>query len=181
MFILASSSPRRKELLKKLLPSFQIEVPNIDESLLDLPPKDLALEEAKAKGYAIASKHKDDEILACDTIVIFNNKVLGKPHTKEKAIEMLEELNGKEHIVNSGYIYIGKGKEITRTVSTKVYFNSLSKEQIIEYVDKFLPLDKARAYGIQDDYPLINHIEGSFYNVMGLPIEDIQAHVFNKR
>lgn len=181
MFILASSSPRRKELLKKLIPTFEIEIPNVDESILDLSPKDLALEEAKAKGYAVSSKHKDDEVLACDTIVIFNNKVLGKPHTKEKAIEMLNELNGKKHIVNSGYIYIGNGKEITRTVSTKVYFNKLSDEQIKEYVDKFLPLDKAGAYGIQDDYPLISHIEGSYYNVMGLPIEDIAEHVFNKK
>ena len=118
MFILASSSPRRKEILAKLVPPFEIIVPDIDESILDLPPKDLALEESKAKAYTISSKYPSDEILACDTVVIYANKALGKPHNKENAIAMLKMLNGKKHIVTSGYTYIGNGIEINRTVST---------------------------------------------------------------
>lgn len=181
MFILASSSPRRKELLAKLVPAFEIIVPNIDESILDLPPKDLALEESKAKAYAISCSHQDDEILACDTVVIFNNKALGKPHNEENAFKMLKMLSGKKHIVTSGYTYIGKGKEINRTVSTEVYFNSLTDEQIKEYIKNFHPFDKAGSYGIQDDYPLIKEIKGSYFNVMGLPIEDIASHAFKKK
>ncbi len=181
MFILASSSPRRKEILAKLVPSFEIIVPDIDESILDLPPKDLALEESKAKAYTISSKYPSDEILACDTVVIYANKALGKPHNKENAIAMLKMLNGKKHIVTSGYTYIGNGKEINRTVSTEVYFNELSDTQIEEYVNKFKPFDKAGSYGIQDDYPLIKEIKGSYYNVMGLPIEDIAFHVYKTK
>ena len=181
MFILASSSPRRKQLLSKLISDFTIIVPNVDERLLDLPASDLAAEESKIKAYAIASKYPNDEILACDTIVVLDEEVLGKPETEEKAKEMLRRQSGKKQIVLSGYTYIGKGKEITRTVATAVYFNELSDELIEEYVREKKPLDKAGGYGIQDGYPLVDRIEGSYDNVMGLPTEDIARFVFNRR
>ena len=91
---------------------------------------------------------------------------------------MLAFESAKKQIVLSGYTYLSKEKEITRTVRTEVYFNSLSEEQIHYYVDTFLPLDKAGSYGIQDDFPLIQKIVGSYDNVMGLPTEDLAKHVF---
>lgn len=176
MLILASSSPRRKELLKKLTPDFTIIVPNVDESIVKVDGSQLPLEESKLKAYAIASTHPHDEVLACDTVVLLDGKVLGKPYTEEAAIRMLKEESGKKQIVLSGYTYIGKGVEINRTVKTEVYFNPLSDEQILSYVKEKKPLDKAGAYGIQDECGLIQSIVGSYDNVMGLPVEDIAKH-----
>ena len=181
MFILASSSPRRKELLAKLIKDYTIIVPNVDERSLDLPPNELAAEESKLKAYAISALYPDEEVLACDTIVVLDDKILGKPADEEDAKRMLRAQSGKRQIVLSGYTYIGKGKEITRTVATEVYFKELSDELIVDYVKNKKPLDKAGAYGIQDGYPLVDHIEGSYDNVMGLPTEDIARHVFNLR
>lgn len=181
MFILASSSPRRKELLAKLIKDYTIIVPNVDERSLDLPPNELAAEESKLKAYAISALYPNDEVLACDTIVVLDDKILGKPVNEEDAKRMLRAQSGKRQIVLSGYTYIGKGKEITRTVATEVYFKELSDELIEDYVKNKKPLDKAGAYGIQDGYPLVDHIEGSYDNVMGLPTEDIAKHVFNLR
>ena len=181
MFILASSSPRRKELLKKLIPEYEIVVPDVDERLLHLSPSDLAAEESKIKAYAVSSLYPEDEVLACDTIVVLEDEILGKPLDATDAKAMLKRQSGKRQIVLSGYTYIGKGREITRTVATEVYFNELSDELIDDYVEKKKPLDKAGAYGIQDGYPLVKRIVGSFDNVMGLPTEDIARHVFNLR
>lgn len=177
MLILASSSPRRKLLLKKVVEDFSICVPDYDERSLHLPPESLALEESKMKAYAVFSSHPQDEILACDTIVVLKGKVLGKPKDEEDAIAMLLEESGQIQTVLSGYTYLREGKEISRTVATKVLFNPLTEAQIREYVATKKPLDKAGAYGIQDDYPLIASIQGSFDNVMGLPTEDLIKHV----
>lgn len=180
MLLLASASPRRKELLKKLVPEFLVFPANIDERILDnvLDPRDLPKEESKLKAYDVFRHYPNDEILACDTIVIVDGRELGKPKSKEEAYRMLAFESAKKQIVLSGYTYLSKEKEITRTVRTEVYFNSLSEEQIHYYVDTFLPLDKAGSYGIQDDFPLIQKIVGSYDNVMGLPTEDLAKHVF---
>lgn len=182
MLILASASPRREELLKKLVPSFKVIPAHIDERILDnvLSPKDLAKEESKTKAYDVFRRYPNDEILSCDTIVIVDGKELGKPKTKEEAYRMLAFESGKKQIVLSGYTFLSKEKEITRTVRTEVYFNVLLENQIHEYVDTYLPLDKAGSYGIQDPYPLIKKIVGSFDNVMGLPTEDLAKHVFSR-
>ncbi len=178
MMILASGSPRRKELLKKVRKDFTIVVPSINEdSLHFLPAKDLPLEESRLKAYSLANRYPDDEILACDTVVVLGSEILGKPKNKEDAKAMLRMLSNKRHTVLSGYTYLSKGKEITRTVSTHVYFNELSEEQIDDYLERFHPFDKAGSYGIQDDFPLVHHIEGSFDNVMGLPTEDLLLHL----
>ena len=178
MFILASGSPRRKELLKKLIPEFEVIVPNVDETLLHIQAKDLPAEESKAKAYAIKSKYPEAEVLSCDTVVVLDGVALGKPVDEEDAKRMLRAQSGRKEIVLSGYTYIGKGREITRTVATEVYFNELSDELIDAYVKTKKPLDKAGAYGIQDEgFPLIREIVGSFDNVMGLPTEDIALHV----
>ncbi len=177
MLILASASPRRKELLRKLFPEFKIIPADVDEDFLDLPAKDMPGEISKAKAYAISSLYPEDEVLSCDTVVILDGHVLGKPKDEEDAVRMLLSEQGKKQVVLSGWTYIGKGKEITRTVATDVYFNPLTETQIREYVHAKKPLDKAGAYGIQDGYPLVERIEGSYDNVMGLPTEDIARHL----
>lgn len=179
MIILASESPRRKELIKKLTSDFTVIPANIDESVLHIPACDLPGELSKLKAYDVFAKYPNDTVLACDTIVVLDGEVMGKPHTKEKASEMLHKLSGKKHVVISGYTFISKEKEITRTVRTYVYFNKLSDELINKYIESGSPMDKAGAYGIQDkEFDLVNHIEGSLYNVIGLPVEDIKKHCF---
>lgn len=181
MIILASESPRRRELIKKITSDFTVIPANIDESILHIPACDLPGELSKLKAYDVFAKYPNDTILACDTVVILDGEVMGKPHTKEKASEMLHKLSGKKHVVISGYTFISKGKEITRTVRTYVYFNKLSDELIEKYIASGSPMDKAGAYGIQDkEFDLVNHIEGSLDNVIGLPVEDIRKHCFEK-
>lgn len=179
MIILASESPRRRELIKKITSDFTIIPANIDESILHVPAEDLPGELSKMKAYDVFQKYPNDKVIACDTVVILNGEVMGKPHTKEKAFEMLKKLSGNKHVVISGYTIISKEKEITRTVRTYVYFNKLSDELINKYIETGSPMDKAGAYGIQDkEFDLVNHIEGSFDNVIGLPTEDIKKHWF---
>ena len=179
MIILASESPRRRELIKKITKEFTVIPANIDESVLHIPACDLPGELSKLKAYDVFAKYPNDKVLACDTVVIIDGQILGKPHSKEQAKEMLQKLSGRKHVVISGYTIISKEKEITRTVRTYVYFNKLSDELIDAYIATGSPMDKAGAYGIQDqEFDLVNHIEGSFDNVIGLPTEDIKAHWF---
>ena len=179
MIILASESPRRKELIKKITKEFTVIPANIDESVLHIPACDLPGELSKLKAYDVFAKYPNDKVLACDTVVIIDGEILGKPHTAEKAKEMLHKLSGRKHVVISGYTIISKEKEVTRTVRTYVYFNKLSDELIDKYIATGSPMDKAGAYGIQDrEFDLVNHIEGSFDNVIGLPTEDILQHWF---
>lgn len=180
MIILASASPRRKELIKMLVNDFVVIPSDVDESIVHTEPHALPAELSKLKAYSIFASHPDDTVIACDTIVILNGEIMGKPKSEEQAKEMLRALSGKKHVVISGYTFINKDKEITRTVRTYVYFNKLSEETIDAYVKSGSPMDKAGAYGIQDEeFNLVNHIEGSFYNVVGFPVEDIKAHCFN--
>ena len=179
MIILASESPRRKELIKKITKEFTVIPANIDESVLHIPACDLPGELSKLKAYDVFAKYPNDKVLACDTVVIIDGQILGKPHTADKAREMLHKLSGRKHVVISGYTIISKEKEVTRTVRTYVYFNKLSDELIEKYIATGSPMDKAGAYGIQDrEFDLVNHIEGSFDNVIGLPTEDILQHWF---
>lgn len=179
MIILASESPRRKELIKKITKEFTVIPANIDESSLHIPACDLPGELSKLKAYDVFAKYPNDKVLACDTVVILDGEVMGKPHTKERAREMLHKLSGKRHVVISGYTLIEKGREVTRTVRTYVYFNELSDELIEKYIESGSPMDKAGAYGIQDkEFDLVNHIEGDFDNVIGLPVSDIKKHWF---
>ena len=179
MTILASESPRRRELIKKITQEFTVIPANIDESILHVPACDLPGELSKMKAYDVFQKHPEDKVLACDTVVIIDGQILGKPHSKEQASKMLHKLSGRKHVVISGYTIISKEKEVTRTVRTYVYFNKLSDELIDRYIASGSPMDKAGAYGIQDEeFNLVDHIEGSMDNVVGLPTEDIKAHWF---
>ncbi len=176
MIILASKSPRRKELLSKLVDEFIIITPTLDEYLY--PFEQLSLEKAKI----IAKDHPDDIIIAADTLVIKDNVVFGKPKDDEDAKRMLKELSGKSHQVKTVYtiLSINKNIEITRIITSTVYFNNLSSQLIDDYVKTKSPLDKAGGYGIQDKtFNLVNHIEGSYTNIVGLPIEELKTDLQN--
>jgi septum formation protein len=171
MVILGSKSPRRKELLGELIKEFIIIPPLIDEYLY--PFESLSLEKAKV----IAKDNPDAIIISADTIVIKDNVVYGKPKDKLDAFRMLKELSNNVHEVKTVYTIYSKNKgiELTRIVTSKVYFNDLSNELILRYCDTLSPLDKAGAYGIQDkDFNLVNKIEGSYTNIVGLPVDELK-------
>ena len=180
MFILASQSPRRKEILSKLVDDFVVIPSNFDEDSITVSDN-YKLSEVLSfhKALEVYLTHKDDTILACDTIVLFNDEVLGKPKDKDDAIRMLTMLSGNKHTVVSGYTYMNKDKIISRTVISYVYFNELTHDEIVRYVESGSPMDKAGSYGVQDkDFPVVKKIEGIYYNVMGLPLEDIKDNCF---
>ena len=178
MLILASKSPRRKELLSKSCRDFVIINPEINENESRQHPHEHPLDVSRLKAYRVFQNHPEDDVLACDTVVVINEEILGKPRDEQEAYQMLRKLSGKRHIVLSGYTFINKYREINRTVKTEVYFNVLDDELIKQYIKTGSPLDKAGAYGIQDGFLLVDHIIGSFDNVMGFPSEDIAKHCF---
>lgn len=147
------------------------EVPEvIDESL---PPHGLARKLSLDKAKAVARKYKDALIIAADTFGVLDGKILGKPHTKAAAVAMLKLLNGKMHMVITGFTIIdtASGKTVSDSVVTKVYFRKLPDAEIRAYVDSGEPLDKAGAYAIQGlGAVIVERIEGDYYNVMGLPL-----------
>ncbi len=176
MFILASKSPRRKEILREIIPSFEIIVPMVDESSL-LPlfkAKDLAKEESKLKVLSIVNDHPNDYILSADTVVIIDGKPLGKPKDEDEAFKMLKMQSGKKEEVITGFAFYDGKDIVIGEDTTIVHFNELSDEEILSYIRKCQPFDKAGAYGIQDDFPLIKKIEGSYSNVVGLPKEALE-------
>ncbi len=180
MLILASASPRRRELLSLITSNFIIKESNVDESELGfgIDNENLAKELSYLKANAIFQYHPDDTVLGCDTVVLFENQVLGKPIDREDAKRMLHLLSGKTHRVITGFTIISKEMCISRSVETLVTFNKLSEEDINSYVATGSPLDKAGAYGIQDRvYKIVECIEGSFYNVMGLPVEELTKYL----
>ncbi len=181
MLILASASPRRKELLRKLVPEFKIIPSRIDERVMDdLDPSIMPLEESRLKAYDLFSRYPGNEVLAADTVVILDGKIYGKPKDYDDAVRMLKAEQGRSQMVLTGYCYLSSDREINRTVSTKVRFRKMGEAEIREYLDRCRPFDKAGAYGIQDEGTPVESIEGSFDNVMGLPTEDLALHVFRK-
>jgi septum formation protein len=172
--ILASASPRRKELLEKIGLKFKVEPGGITEDLTsDLPPQELAKKLSRGKASAVSKKHPEAIIIAADTIGVFEGKIIGKPHTTTEAKKMLRMLNGKSHLVITGFTIIDTktGKIISKSVETKVYFCKLTKAEIDAYIATGEPLDKAGGYAIQGLGALIvEKIEGDYYNVIGLPL-----------
>jgi len=172
--VLASQSPRRKELLEGMGLRFVIEKPVTEEkNPSNLASSQLAEHLAMQKAKAISSLYNLDNaiIIGGDTIVCTDDFVLGKPQNEEDAKNMLKQLSGKKHIVISGLCLLHKEKTICRHDVTDVYFKDLSTDEIDYYVSRYKPFDKAGAYGIQEwiGYTAIERIEGSYYNVMGLP------------
>jgi septum formation protein len=174
--ILASNSPRRKELLSGL--DFEYEVktlPDIDESYPDdLQGEDIATYIARKKADAYLPCLKNDTLLiTADTIVLLAGKVYGKPRNEAEAKQMLRDLSGKTHIVATGVCIATKDKQHTFGASSEVRFAKLDEDEIEYYVTKYKPLDKAGAYGVQEwiGYIAVEYISGSYFNIMGLPIQ----------
>lgn len=173
-FILASASPRRREILLERNFKFVVVPSTIDEQFDKNLSHYKAVEKiALSKAQSVFDKMQLPT-LGCDTVVVLDGEVLGKPKDSENAIEMLKKLSGKCHEVISAFAFITKDKTFVDFDVTKVYFNVLTNETILEYVKTGSPLDKAGAYGIQDGFGLVDRYEGSYYNVMGLPIEKIE-------
>lgn len=180
--ILCSNSPRRRELLSGLGVNFEVRViDNIDESYNNNNRCEEIAEEIslkKADAY-IKTIGNNELIITADTIVYNNGDVLGKPHTREEAIDMLSAISGKTHKVVTGVCIASKNKKKIFSVSTNVKFSSLEKEEILFYIDNYTPYDKAGAYGIQEwiGYIGVEGIEGSYFNVMGLPIQRLYSEL----
>ena len=177
IYILASHSPRRQQLLHELGLRFEVVTRDWTENYpADLKGEEIALFVANEKAKAFNSEVKDNEIvITADTIVWCNNKVLDKPAGKEDARRILREISGNTHEVITGVCLLSKKKQTSFCSSTKVTFTELSDEEINFYISKYSPYDKAGAYGIQEwiGIAACSRIEGSYFNVMGLPVEQV--------
>ena len=181
---LASNSPRRREIMKMLrLPFTSVSLDGIDESypsdmnLLDIP---LYIANKKSDAYLKHLK-EDDIVITADTMVICDNKILGKPKNSEEAKSMLRLLSGKTHQVSTGVCISSTKNKVSFVTISDVTFSNLTDEEISYYVETFLPFDKAGAYGIQEwiGAVAVASIKGSFYNVMGLPIHQLYKELKN--
>jgi MAF protein len=176
--ILASNSPRRKELLRGLDIAFDVRVqPDIAEDYpADTAPADVAAYISREKANAYKDTIAENElIITADTVVIVGNEILGKPHDDAEAKEMLHKISGRKHQVITGVCLTTTEKQRCFSVSTDVTFKNLKEEEIDYYIETYSPLDKAGAYGIQEwiGYIGVTALEGSYFNVMGLPVQRI--------
>jgi len=175
--ILASASPRRKEILGKTGLKFSVDAGDYKEDMdLALKPRQLARFLSSEKARAVAVKYASALVIAADTFIVFQGSLLGKPHTREEARRMLTLLNGRQHSVLTGFTVIDTrtGKKLSRSVETKVFFKKMTGQEIESYVKTGEPLDKAGAYAIQGlGAVLVKKIEGDYFNVMGLPLSSL--------
>jgi septum formation protein len=173
--ILASRSPRRQQLLHELGLKFDVVVQEYDESYpAGLTGEEIARHVAYEKAALFRNRLSENEIvIAADTIVWCNNEVLGKPEDREDAIAILNEISGNTHEVITGVSLRTKNRETTFSDTTKVTFETFSDQEILYYIDNYKPYDKAGAYGIQEWIGIIacSHIDGSYFNVVGLPVQ----------
>ena len=172
MLVLASKSPRRKELLSIITPDFQI-IPAVGEERADksLPPGEYVTELAKHKALEVAETRRSDIVIGADTVVAAEGQILGKPKDAQYAKQMLTLLSGKEHSVFTGVCIISESKNVCFCEETKVRFFELTEKEIEDYISTGEPFDKAGAYGIQGiGALLVSGITGDYYNVMGLPV-----------
>lgn len=170
--LLASKSPRRKELLEHLGYDFQIVSIDCDESFpSDLPINEIAGFISEKKANAFRNLEDNEILLTSDTVVAFNDEILGKPKSEAEAKEMLKKLSGKTHQVYTGFTLKSKKQIITKIDVANVEFAEITKEEIDFYIEKFQPMDKAGSYGIQEWLGMtkITNINGSYYTIMGLP------------
>lgn len=172
--VLASASPRRKQLLKEMGVDFEVLPKHVEEIIPEgLTPKEVAeyLSQLKAKAFYEKEIEGNTLIITADTIVALGDEILGKPVDKDDAFRILKSLSGKPHEVITGVTIRSVSKQLTFSVSTKVLFKDLSSEEIEHYIENYKPYDKAGAYGIQEwiGHVAIEKIEGSYFNVMGLP------------
>ena len=169
--VLGSKSPRRREILSMVTTDFEVRVSDCEESYgsdipLGLGPKILA--ERKALALPMA---EDEMVIGCDTVVIYDGELMGKPIDKADAVRMLTKLSGTTHLVVSGICVRTSNKTYSEAVTTYVTFRELTETEIVGYVEKYNPVDKAGAYGIQEAAgAFVEKIDGDFYNVVGLPL-----------
>lgn len=177
--VLASQSPRRKQLLEWAEIDFEIIVKETDESFPDhMSITEVPVHIARNKALAVLGSDpsiKERIILAADTIVVLKDEVVGKPVDRQNATEILSKLSGNKHQVITGVVIMRDGEEISFSDTTDVWFHELTKEQIAYYVDHYKPYDKAGAYAIQEWIGVvgIKKVDGDFYNVMGLPVSRV--------
>lgn len=170
--ILASGSPRRRELLALITKDFTICASDVDESKIAADtPAHLAQALAMAKARAVALQHPDDVVLGCDTVVECGGEVFGKPHDEADAARMLRALSGGTHMVHTGVCVCGGGKAVYCVETSRVHFAPIAEEDLLRYIRTPEPYDKAGAYAIQGHAALwCSGIEGCYYNIMGLPV-----------
>ena len=171
MIILASGSPRREELLKKICAEFSIVPCDTDEIKTADNPKNLAVANAKLKAETVAKNFPQDVVIGADTIVVFEGKIFGKPEDERGAFEMLKTLSGKRHEVITGLAIVTGGKTFTASEVTEVFFGEMTDEDILKYVATGEPLDKSGSYALQGGTAqFIEKINGDWSNVVGLPL-----------
>lgn len=168
--VLASASPRRKELLSQIVGAFEV-IPAASEEKVNLSvfPEKVACALAESKCDEVYAQHPDKVVIGCDTVVVFEGKILGKPKDREDAVRTLKALSGKTHFVITGVCVRNRYKKAVEYEETEVRFNPLSDEFIENYVDGGSPMDKAGSYGIQDG-GIVREYFGSYTNVVGLPV-----------
>ena len=172
MLILASASPRRQELISLISKEFSVCPANVDEGFSsDLSAESVPEMLAVRKALAVSKEHPNDTVVGCDTSVIVDNEILGKPKDLEDAFRMLSLLSGKTHKVITGCAIFKGGKSISFSEVTKVTFYPLTEDEINSYIETNEPMDKAGAYGIQGyGSLLVKEIHGDYFNVVGLPV-----------
>lgn len=181
--ILASKSPRRKMLLEGMGFSFVVACPEIEETFPnDIPIKEVPVYLAEKKANSLLHLIKNNTLLiSADTIVCVDNIILGKPRNNEDAFSMLKSISGRSHYVITGVCLKTIDKQKTFYAESKVFFRTLTDEEINYYIENYKPFDKAGAYGVQEwiGYVGIEHIEGSYFNVMGLPTQLLYKEISN--
>ncbi len=177
--ILASASPRRKELINFISNDVVIIPSDADETLPeDIIPSKASEYLSTIKAESVYNSNPDDIVIGCDTIVLVNDEILGKPKDREDAFRMLKLLSGNVHQVITGVTIISKDKKDVFSESTDVEFYPLSDEEIYRYIDTGDPFDKAGAYGIQTEgCLLVKGVKGDFFNVVGLPVAELKRHL----
>lgn len=179
--ILASQSPRRKELLEKCNVPFTIEPADIDEKLkTDVSLYDAIQDLSKRKAQAVFTNHPDCIVIGSDTIVTIHQEVLGKPHNKQEAFQMLKKLQGNTHEVITGIAFVSSSRIFTTYSASKVTFTPMNDEEINRYISTGECYDKAGAYGIQGyGGRYISHIDGDYYAIMGFPLHIVYEELKN--
>ena len=170
--ILASQSPRRRELLGHLVTDFQVLPADIDETvLLDEGPTDYVMRMANTKGDKVAKSYPDDLIISSDTIVVWDKQILGKPRDRKEAFEMLRQLSGAAHLVYTGVVLQKGAKRSQALTQAEVSFYDLTDAEINRYLDSGEYADKAGAYGIQGQAGVfVKEIQGDYYSIVGFPV-----------
>ena len=187
MIILASGSPRRKEILSELGAEIKIITADVDENSNETDPEKLAQELAQKKGLAVYQKllaqnalELSCPIISADTIVFYDDEIMGKPKDRADAYRMLKKLSGKAHTVTTGICIVKDGVPFTSYSTTKVFVDSLSDDEINAYIDSGDPFDKAGSYGIQGIFSKhVSKIDGCYFNVVGLPVNSLSKLFMN--